>query len=111
MGGNRYPDHVFKSFLPYFLVRIVGPSMQPALSNGELWLARKGVPKLESGQVVAFEHPMRPHLLEVKRLVREVDAGWWVEGDNQEFSTDSRTFGPINSQKIRGKLICRISLR
>jgi len=32
----------------------------------------------------------------------------WIEGDNQDWSTDSRHYGPIKTERIEGKLIMRI---
>jgi len=56
-----------------------------------------------------FFHPNRPDLLEVKRLVSKGSEGWWVEGDNREVSTDSRSFGAIAPELVRAKIWRRIS--
>lgn len=84
-------------------VRIVGPSMEPTLSNGEWWVACR-TRRLRPGQVVLLTHPLRPDLQVVKRLVRETPDGWWVEGDNPGSSDDSRSFGAVSSELIRGRL-------
>lgn len=52
-----------------------------------------------------FNNPLRPHLVEIKRLINQSDGGWWVEGDNPDFSTDSREYGPINPATIKGIVI------
>lgn len=84
-------------------VRIVGPSMEPALHNGEWWVVRPAR-RIRVGQVVAARHPHRPELLMVKRVVRREGDGWWLEGDNPQSSDDSRTFGAVPEQSIVGVL-------
>jgi hypothetical protein len=43
----------------------------------------------------------------VKRATREEPGGWWVEGDNAEFSDDSRTFGAVRRDLLIGALVVR----
>lgn len=88
-------------------VRIVGPSMEPTLLNGELHLVRTGR-QVREGDVVVLRHPVRSELLTVKRVVRRQDRGWWVEGDNPGMSSDSREFGAVADEAILGKLVCRL---
>ena len=90
-------------------VRIVGPSMAPALRNGEVYLARAGRRvNVAGGDVVVIVHPQRPELLTVKRLVRRAGDGWWIEGDNPDSSSDSREFGPVPEANIRAKVLMRL---
>lgn len=42
----------------------------------------------------------------IKRLQTIRDRGYFVMGDNQKMSTDSRKFGPIKRSQIIGKVIC-----
>jgi phage repressor protein C with HTH and peptisase S24 domain len=86
-----------------FRVRVVGPSMEPVLRNGQICWARKGghIP----GRIAVFIEPGRPDLIAVKRLIRHGSAGWWVEGENSEASTDSRSFGEVPDSHILGTLI------
>ena len=88
-------------------VRIVGPSMAPALRNGEVYLAVTGA-RVDVGDVVVCQHPDRPELLTVKRIKRRVGEGWWIEGDNPEASSDSREFGPIATDLVRAKIVVRL---
>lgn len=97
-------------------LRIVGPSMEPTLSNGDLVLVagigrcRPG--RCRPGQVLVVEHPTRPELLLVKRCVRLVDDDQvWVEGDNPQASDDSRDFGAIPRSLVRGRVLLRVSTR
>ena len=87
-------------------VRIVGPSMEPALRNGDWWIVRPAR-RISPGHVVAFPHPGRPELLVVKRVVRREGDGWWVEGDDPGTSEDSRAFGAVPDDSIRGVLWLR----
>lgn len=80
--------------------RVSGDSMEPSFHNGQ-WLIvnRIGQPKV--GDVVVFRF-RRTELL--KRIIRPVDGGWWMEGDNKDHSTDSRSFGPVPKSAIVGKV-------
>lgn len=91
---------------PWTTVRIVGPSMEPALRNGDWWIVRR-TGRIRVGQVVAARHPNRPDLIVVKRVVRQSDAGLWLEGDNPDASDDSRSFGAIPPQAVVGVLWLR----
>jgi nickel-type superoxide dismutase maturation protease len=105
LSGNGQDVQVFG----LTTVRIVGPSMEPALRNGEVYLAwarRKA--NVAGGDVVVVVHPRRPELLTVKRLVRRVGDGWWVEGDNPNSSSDSREFGPVPEANIQAKVLMRV---
>jgi len=87
----------------YTRVRIVGGSMAPALTDGQWWIVRR-TQRVGPGDVVVLEHPERLGQLVVKRIVRAVDGGWWVEGDNAAASDDSRAFGPVARTAIVGRL-------
>ena len=70
---------VGRSYVRWRRVAVRGPSMSPALHDGD---------------VVLVQWAGRPGQLSVKRAVRPVDDGWWVHGDNPFGSTDSRHLGP-----------------
>ncbi len=89
--------------LPLTRVRIVGPSMEPVLHNGDWWLVRR-TSRVSAGDVVLIVHPERSDLLIVKRLVRRDGSGWWVEGDRRDSSEDSRTFGAVPAESIIGRV-------
>ena len=92
--------------LPVMTVRVVGPSMEPTLRNGEWWLARRGG-HVQTGDVVLLVHPERPDLRVVKRVMHRVEKGWWVEGDAPGTSGDSRAFGPVPDRLILARLLVR----
>ena len=87
-------------------VRIAGPSMEPALHSGDWWLVRT-VGRIRPGDGLLLRHPARPDLLVVKRAVRREPDGWWVEGDNAEWSDDSRGFGAVPPDRVIGCLLLR----
>ena len=89
--------------LPVTRVRVVGPSMEPTLANGDWWLVRRGAP-VRPGDVVLLRHPRRPDALVVKRVDRREGEGWWVLGDNPDASEDSRQFGPVPDDDVIGRL-------
>ncbi|MFC5230695.1 S26 family signal peptidase [Pseudonocardia zijingensis] len=70
-----------------------GPSMSPTLRDGDVVLVRFGA-RVRAGDLVLVRWASRPEQLSVKRAARPADEGWWVLGDNDFGSTDSRTLGP-----------------
>jgi len=74
-------------------VLVRGPSMSPALSDGDVVLARTNAP-VRAGAVVLVRWEQRPGQLSVKRAVHELDGRWYVLGDSPHGSTDSRILGP-----------------
>ena len=87
-------------------VRIVGPSMEPAVHNDDWWLVRRTT-DVRAGDVIALVHPHRPGLVIVKRIVSAETSGWWVEGDNASASEDSRQFGAVPRSHVIGRLSWR----
>ncbi|MGH3979886.1 MAG: nickel-type superoxide dismutase maturation protease [Pseudonocardiaceae bacterium] len=69
-----------------------GPSMSPALRDGDVVLVVAG-DRPRPGSVVLVRWPSRPGQLSVKRVVGRHGRGWWVLGDNPRGSTDSRQLG------------------
>ncbi len=86
---------------------VAGQSMAPALPEGSWVVVDRGAYAHRPpapGEVIVVPDPRQPQRLLVKR-VRTVDsAGAWVEGDNAEASTDSRTFGPVALASIVGRV-------
>lgn len=87
-------------------VAIAGDSMLPTTSSGDWWVVRR-TQRVRPGDVIALRHPHRTDLLIVKRALRQVAGGWWVEGDNPSASEDSRAFGPVAESAIVGRLLVR----
>ena len=88
--------------------------MAPTLAPGD-WALMIPVRHPRIGDVVVVEHPGRPGYEMVKRLTagpndRVGDRtlgpdGWWVEGDFAAASTDSREFGPVRRDGLKGKVV------
>jgi len=81
--------------------RVSGNSMEPNLHDGQ-WLIINRISRPKVGDVVVFRYGSTEL---IKRIIRPVGDGWWVEGDNKDFSTDSRSFGPIPKTAIVGKVM------
>jgi len=81
--------------------------MSPTLRHGDQLLVRavgRGG-RVRAGEVVLARFPSRPELLVVKRVVREVPGGHWVQGDSPAVADDSRAFGPA---VVVGRVVLRL---
>jgi phage repressor protein C with HTH and peptisase S24 domain len=87
---------------PFFAVLVHGPSMAPTLRHGDSLLVRRGV-GAQPGDVVVVRFPGQEGLF-VKRALRPVSGGWWVEGDNGLASDDSRRYG---AAVVVGRVVLR----
>lgn len=98
VAARRGPDGLPK----LSMVTVRGPSMVPALRHGDRLLARRvrSAAGIRTGAVVLVGWASRPGLLAVKRVVRPVPDGYWVEGDNPYASDDSRTYGAATVQAV-----------
>ena len=87
--------------------------MRPTLEPGD-WAIAVRVRRLRRGDVVIVEHPDRVGFELVKRVTHLpgdvapdglglVDRVW-VEGDDPEGSSDSRTLGPVPLGLVRGRV-------
>lgn len=91
------------------IVKVVEDSMSPGLVEGDflLLLRKRWLRKIAPGDVVAFR--LEPYGLMVKRVERVLDSGsqLYVVGEHPR-SIDSRTFGPIDSDSVIGKMIWQV---
>jgi signal peptidase I len=97
-------------------VSVLGRSMEPTLYEGERALFRywpDGIPETEIGKALGSIVLIRrsgerqgPELT-IKRLKELLDTGLWVEGDNPDFSTDSRHYLTIPREDIVGRMLIR----
>lgn len=128
MREQRYHGHL-KRFFPLaaagmlawwrwrpFRVEVDGRSMSPTLEPGDYLLAVRAH-VVRRGSLVVLAHPDRPDYEMVKRVAaapgeaagdRVLGPGeYWVTGDNPDGSTNSRTFGPVRRDVLRGRVVLR----
>lgn len=94
---------------------VSGPSMQPALLEGDrvlvdLWTYRRRAPR--PGEIALVEPESGDPLL--KRVASEAirgeafgESAFLVLGDNPAHSDDSRRFGPVPRERLRGRAFWR----
>ncbi len=98
---------------PLERIAVAERSMEPALWPGDWLLVWRGIragrpPLIRPGQIVVAQHPGRAGFLLVKRAVRKADDGWWLESDNGGTrAVDSRSFGAVPGELIRGRVLLR----
>jgi nickel-type superoxide dismutase maturation protease len=89
-------------------VRVVGDSMRPTLNDGEIVLiSRCDMPTV--GDIVLAAHPYKQSVSMLKRIAAIDESGrFHLQGDNPGESTDSRTFGSVSIEYIKGKAVARL---
>jgi nickel-type superoxide dismutase maturation protease len=98
---------------PLWRVAVAERSMEPALRPGDWLLVRRPVRagrpvRVRPGQIVVASHPRSLAMLLVKRAVRQLPGGWWLESDNPAAgAVDSRQFGPVPAGRIEGRVLLR----
>lgn len=91
-------------------IKVSGDSLSPAIREGDFVLTSK-IPfflnSLQVGDVIIFDQPVYGTL--IKRIEQVLDGGaaFFVVGAD-EFSVDSRQFGPIRRDMLVGKVIWHI---
>ena len=89
------------------LIEVVGKSMFPTYKNGEIILATRIYlkSKLKVGDVIVFKSPTDGKIV-IKRIseIRGKHTWFFCEGDNTNYSYDSRHYGFI----FHNTIICKI---
>ena len=88
----------------YRMAVVSGLSMIPTLAPGERLLVRLDGP-IVLGDIVVFE---RANQFDIKRILRIEADGVFVQGDNDQVSTDSRTYGLIPHDNVIGVATYRL---
>ncbi|MGK7895066.1 MAG: nickel-type superoxide dismutase maturation protease [Xenococcus sp. (in: cyanobacteria)] len=115
---RELPNTSCQEFLLWILrrrkrFRVTGPSMQPLLQPGEEILINphayyQAAPQVND--IVVVIHPEQSNLEMVKRIVKiREDNSYFLQGDNLLYSTDSRNFGTVALNLIRGKVTSRFA--
>ena len=81
-------------------VLVRGPSMVPALYDGDCLLVGRGF-RVRPGDLVVARFRERPDLLVVKRAVQPLEDGWELRSDN-EFAT-----GPSGVADVEARVLWR----
>lgn len=93
------------------LRRVTGRSMLPTLVPGDVVLVVPApLRRIRRGDVVVIADPREPGRSTIKRVTGTDAATLWVEGDNPAASTDSRTYGALPVEAVRGWVPVRLGL-
>ena len=87
--------------------------MIPSLYDGDLVFFRKysaNKSTIKIGDIIIFNHPSKKIRL-IKRVKTIKDFSIEVSGDNQYLSTDSKSFGAVQKEKVIGIVTSRISIK
>ena len=85
-----------------------GRSMNPTLQDGEVVLVDRNA-EIAVGDIVVAKHPIEQTSEIVKRIERINERGhYFLVGDNLEDSNDSRHFGAVAKDYIKGKVVARL---
>ena len=98
-------------------VEVRGDSMSPNYNDGDWLLFRLLPAKSKANELVGKVVLIQRHsevgtdFLQVKRVTKvhndTNETEIWVEGDNKEKSTDSRSWGALDSSEVIGRLLLR----
>jgi nickel-type superoxide dismutase maturation protease len=85
-----------------------GKSMNPTLKDGEVVLVDREA-AIKVGDIVIARHPIGQNDI-AKRVGRINERGhYFLVGDNPDESEDSRDFGAVTREYIKGKVVARLS--
>ena len=83
--------------------------MNPTLKDGEVVLVDREA-KIEVDDIVVAKHPVEENSEVVKRVARIIDREhYFLLGDNPEDSIDSRHYGVVARELIKGKVVARLT--
>lgn len=84
--------------------------MYPTLKNGDTVLVDKSAETIEVGDIVLAKHPVEQISEVIKRVQKINERGhYFLVGDNLDDSNDSRNFGAVTREYIKGKVVARLA--
>ena len=92
----------------FCLVKVEGISMLPTLEDGEFCLIKEKKFAINEGDIYVFE--VEGYGYVIKRLKHVKTALWngeksyFIQGDNTDYSIDSRDFGYLPEKSVKGKV-------
>ena len=109
LGGRAAAVFVMASVIGIVVVRprrvvIEGSSMEPTLAPGDRVLVVRAR-RLHAHDVVAVRDPRDRGRVLVKRIGAVLEDEIVVRGDNPAASTDSRSFGPVPTKAVIGRVV------
>ena len=81
--------------------------MEPALHDGDWLLVTSLGGPYRAGEIVLAADPRVPDRLVLKRIAAITGGRCTLLGDQPDQSTDSRQFGPVPLEEIRGRAVFR----
>ena len=98
---------------PYRLAKVSGDSMAPTYKSGDRVIVKmfSDIPRdISIDDVVLIERDLMPGIFFIKRVTKKAGDSYWVEGDNTDPEVltrmnDSRIWGLIKSEEIKGRLL------
>ncbi|MCU0238155.1 MAG: nickel-type superoxide dismutase maturation protease [Pyrinomonadaceae bacterium] len=86
-----------------------GNSMYPTLKNGDVVMIDKSAKEFEIEDIVLAKHPIEQSTEIIKRIQKINERGhYFLVGDNTHYSNDSRDYGAVTKEYIKGKVVARL---
>jgi signal peptidase I len=99
-----------KWFISNFAIgKVDGISMLPTFNDGEIFLVRKTNYEIKVGEIYLFEVEGYGYLIKRLNKIQTTPynghTSYFILGDNSEDSIDSRDFGYLPENSVKGKII------